>query len=114
MSDQIVTMLIVQVVMLVITGVAGWFGGKVKGMKTERDETAEKTKKERDYVRAIARLLLYYRLKDLHRLYVVGGQPISSGDKHEVEDIYKYYHDILGGNGEATRMYRAIIELKTI
>lgn len=114
MNDQVITMLVVQLAMMAITGVAGWFGGKVKGIKTERDENAQKAEEERDYTRAIARLLLYYRLKDIHRNYVIEGQAISSGDKHEVEEIYRYYHDILGGNGESTRMYKAIMELKTI
>lgn len=104
--------IVMQLAMMAVTGAAGWLGGKIKGAAKEREQRNEREMKERDDTRAIVRLLLYYRLKDMFTSYVVKKSDISSADKHEVEEIYRYYHDELGGNGEGTRMYRAIMELQ--
>lgn len=101
----------VQVTMMALTGIIGWLSGRVKGAAKERELRAEHLDKERDDNRAIMRLLLYYRLKDLFTQYVLERKPITSADKHEVEEVYTYYH-ARGGNGEGTRMYKAIMELQ--
>lgn len=101
-----------QLAPMAVTGVAGWVAGKVKGAAKERERRIEREAKERDDAREIQRLLLYYRLKDMFKSFVLNGDDISSADKHEVEEIYRYYHDGLGGNGEGTRMYREIMDLQ--
>lgn len=106
--DEFFVNIAIQVAMMVLTGVAGWFGGRVREAAKERNERNASELKERDGNRAILRLLLYYRLKDLFAQYVINGMPITSADKHEVEEIYSHYHD-RGGNGEGTRMYREIM-----
>lgn len=103
---------LIQLGMMALTGAAGWLGGKIKGAAKEREQRSEREARERDDTRAIVRLLLYYRLKDMFTNYVINNAEISSADKHEVEEIYRYYHDGLGGNGEGTRMYREIMELQ--
>ena len=35
----------------------------------------------------------------------------TAAEKHEVEEIYKIYHDGLGGNGQGERYYRQIMDL---
>ena len=113
MNDHLLWSLVPQVVMMVLTGVAGWLGGKLRGASRARKEEQADAARERDSMRAVNRLLLFYRLKDVFTKYVVDGEPITSADKHEVEELYEHYHDELGGNGEGTRMYRAVMDLKT-
>lgn len=105
--------LAIQVLMMALTGIAGWLGGKLKGAARARAEERERSDSERDSNRAVLRLLLFYRLKDLFDQYVVRGDSITAADKHEVEELYEHYHTDLGGNGEGTRMFKAIIDLKT-
>lgn len=108
----VLTVIMPQILMMVLSGVVGWLGGKIKGAAKEREEARKRTNMERDDIRSIQRLLLYYRLHDLFDEYVVDGADISSADKHEIEEVYNYYHN-LGGNGEGSRMYRELMALKT-
>lgn len=108
----VLTVIMPQILMMVLSGVVGWLGGKIKGAAKEREEARKRTNMERDDMRSIQRLLLYYRLHDLFDEYVVDGADISSADKHEIEEVYNYYHN-LGGNGEGSRMYRELMNLKT-
>ena len=110
---MIITQIIGQLAMMAITGIAGWLGGKLKGAKTEREQHQQQATEERDQMRAMVRLLLYYRLHDLFEEHVVDQEAISSSDKREIEELYNYYHDTLHGNGEGTRMYRELMDLKT-
>ncbi|MDO4596845.1 MAG: hypothetical protein Q4B30_07815, partial [Coriobacteriaceae bacterium] len=54
------------------------------------------------------RLLLRFRLTDLHRYYVVEDHPCPASMKQDVEECYQLYHE-LGGNGSGTQMYREIM-----
>lgn len=113
MDDMFVAQLAGQLAMMALTGVAGWLGGKLKGMRNAHEEEQAKTAEERDQTRAMLRLLMDYRLRDMFDEYVVRGEGISIADKHEIEVVYEYYHDTLGGNGEGTRMYKELMALKT-
>lgn len=95
-------------------GVAvGWAMNGLRNAGKKSREEVERQQAQRDEDRAIQRLLLFYRLHDLFERYVVKGDEITSSDKHEIEEVYRHYHD-LGGNGEGTRMYHALMELQTI
>ena len=107
--DQIVT----QLVIMAITAVAGGAWGWLKGQNAERKKKAEESSRERDEQRAMLRLLLFYRLKDLFDEYVVREGSITSAEKHEIEELYAYYHGTLNGNSEGTRMYNELMALKT-
>lgn len=113
MDEMMVSQIAGQLAIMVLTGVASWMGGKFKGMHKERELQQQKSERERDQTRAMLRLLIYYQLKNLFSKYVVEGAQIASSDKHEIEEIYTYYHDTLGGNGEGTRMYKELMALKT-
>ena len=102
-----------QLLMMALSGAVGWLGGKIKGAAKERREQRERTDEERDAMRSSMRLLLFYRLKDLFEEYVVRGAEITSADKHEIEELYEIYHGEYSGNGEGTRMYRELMDLKT-
>ena len=113
MKDGMIWNLAMQLAMMALTGAVGWLRGKISGAAKERREAAKRSDQERDQSRSIQRLLLFYRLKDLFDQYVVRGDDISSADKPEIEEVYRYYHEVLGGNGEGTRMYKALMDLRT-
>lgn len=106
--DQVLSQLLV----MALSAIAGWLGGKLKGAAAERKKAEEEKHEERDSMRGMLRMLLYYRIKDLFEEYVVRGEPITGADKHEIEEIYDYYQS-LNGNGEGRRMYKELMELKT-
>ena len=88
----------------------GWAMGGVRGAARERraQQAAERT--ERDQMRSILRTLLYCRLADMHRRYVVQGTPCTPADKQEAQEVYQEYHDVLGGNGSGTALYSEIMQ----
>lgn len=76
----------------------GWAMGGLKGAAKERETT-----------RQILRTLLYCRLADMHRRYVVDGVPCTPAEKQEAEEVFREYHDVLGGNGSGTALYKEIM-----
>lgn len=103
-----------QLVMMLVTTVTGTvIGWLMSGFKTKASQLHEKTQQERverEQNRAVLGELLFYRLDDLHRRFVVEGEPCSAADKQQVDDIYRHYHDELGLNGPGTHMYNEIME----
>ena len=90
--------------------VIGWL---LNGIRTRTTQLHEKTKQEeleRQQNRAVLGELLFYRMEDLHRRFVVEGRPCSAAEKQQVDDIYRHYHDELGLNGPGTHMYNEIME----
>ena len=102
---------IIAFVMTTVTGtVIGWL---LNGLRTKASQLHEKTKQEeveRKQNRAVLGELLFYRLEDMHRRFVVEGHPCSAAEKQQVDDIYRHYHDELGLNGPGTHMYNEIME----
>lgn len=87
----------------------GWVMGGVKGAARERTEAQRAAVEDRDTVRRILRTLLYCRLADMHRRYVVDGVACTPADKQEAEEVYREYHDMMGGNGSGTALYKEIM-----
>lgn len=88
--------------------VVGWALGDIRGASRERRENKKEQQEERDQVRRILRSLLFCRLSDMHRRYVVDEVPCTPADKQEAESIYSEYHG-LGGNGSGTALYEEIM-----
>ena len=103
-----------QTFMMIVTTVMGTLiGWLLNGFKTKASQLHEKTQQEkieREQNRKMLGELLFYRLVDLHRRYVVQGNPCSAADKQQVDDVYHHYHDELGLNGPGTHMYNEIME----
>lgn len=103
-----------QFAVVVLTTVMGTLiGWLLNGVRTKARQLKEKTdqeSKEREENRAMLGELLFYRLEDLHRRFVVEGYACSAADKQQVDDIYRHYHDELGLNGPGTHMYNEIME----
>ena len=103
-----------QLVMMAATTVLGTLlGWLLNCLRSRTQQLHEKTKqeeRERKQNRAVLGELLFYRLEDLHRRFVVEGHPCSAAEKQQVDDIYRHYHDELGLNGPGTHMYNEIME----
>lgn len=99
-----------QLLMVVMSTVVGWL---LNGLRTKAAQLRDKTeqeREEREQNRAVLGELLFYRLEDLHRRYVIQGYPCSAADKQQVDRVYRHYHDELGMNGPGTHMYDEIME----
>lgn len=99
-----------QLLMMVMSTVVGWL---LNGFRTKASQLHEKTeqeREEREQNRAVLGELLFYRLEDLHRRYVIQGYPCSAADKQQVDRVYRHYHDELKLNGPGTHMYDEIME----
>ena len=106
--------MMMQMIQTAATAVCGTLiGWLLNGARTKTVQLHEKTEQERaerEENRAVLGELLFYRLEDLHRRYVVQGYPCSAADKQQVDRVYRHYHDELGLNGPGTHMYDEIME----
>lgn len=108
--DPIIQQLAFMAVSTIIGTVLGWL---LNGVRTKAAQLRDKTdqeREERQQNRAVLGELLFYRLEDLHRRYVIQGCPCSAADKQQVDEIYHHYHDELGLNGPGTHMYNEIMD----
>ena len=115
-----ISQLFVTAVASAVSIAVGWAMGGIKGAareraqaKAESDRAREVARKEaaedRETTRRILRTLLYCRLADMHRRYVVDGVPCTPAEKQEAEEVFREYHDELGGNGSGTALYKEIM-----
>lgn len=103
-----------QITMMAVTTVLGtvlgWLMNGLRNRTRQLREKTEQEERERQQNRAVLGELLFYRMEDLHRRFVVEGHPCSAAEKQQVDDIYRHYHDELGLNGPGTHMYNEIME----
>ena len=90
--------------------VIGWLLNGIKSRTAQLREKTRQEREEREQNRAVLGELLFYRLDDMHRRYVIQGYPCSAADKQQVDRVYRHYHDELGMNGPGTHMYDEIME----
>lgn len=118
--DPFLSQIAVTAITSAVSIAVGWAMGGIKGAakeraqaKAESDKAREETRKEaakdRETTRQILKTLLYCRLADMHRRYVVDGAPCTPADKQEAEGVFREYHDVLGGNGSGTALYKEIM-----
>lgn len=98
------------VVTTVMGTIIGWLLNAIKTNTGQLYNMSRREHEERVQNRAMLGELLFYRLEDLHRRFVIEGHPCSAADKQQVDDIYHHYHDELGLNGPGTHMYNEIME----
>lgn len=99
-----------QAAMMVVTTVLGWALGALREKAKAARDSKEAETKARDETREAIRLLYYYQLNELHRVYVDNAQPISTADKEKVREVYETYK-ALGGNGVGTQLYGEIMAM---
>lgn len=118
--DPLLSQVAVTAVTSAVSIAVGWAMGGIKGAakeraqaKAESDRSREEARREaardRETTHQILRTLLYCRLADMHRRYVVDGVPCTPADKQEAEEVFREYHDVLGGNGSGTALCKEIM-----
>lgn len=90
--------------------IIGWLLNAIKTNTRQLYNMSRREHEERVQNRAMLGELLFYRLEDLHRRFVIEGHPCSAAEKQQVDDVYHHYHDELGLNGPGTHMYNEIME----
>ena len=98
------------VVTTIMGTVIGWLLNAIKTNVAQLHDMSRSEHEERVQNRAMLGELLFYRLEDMHRRFVIEGHSCSAADKQQVDDIYHHYHDELGLNGSGTHMYNEIME----
>ena len=106
--DPFISQLAVTTITSAVSIAVGWVMGGIKGAAREHAEAQRAAVEDRDTTRRILRTLLYCRLADMHRRYVVDGVPCTPAEKQEAEEVYREYHGI-GGNGSGTALYKEIM-----
>ena len=92
--------------------IIGWLLNAIKTSTGRLHNLSCREHEERVQNRAMLGELLFYRLEDLHRRFVIEGYPCSAAEKQQVDDIYHHYHDELGLNGPGTHMYNEIMDAR--
>ena len=90
--------------------VIGWLLNAIKTNTQRLRDTSRREHEERAQNRDILGELLFYRLEDMHRRFVIEGYPCSAAEKQQVDRVYRHYHYELGLNGPGTHMYDEIME----
>lgn len=102
---------VIMTVMTTVMGtIIGWLLNAIKTNTAHLCDASRREHEERVQNRAILGELLFYRLEDLHRRFVIEGYPCSAAEKQQVDRVYRHYHDELGLNGPGTHMYEEIME----
>ena len=110
MTDPLLSQIVSMVIPTVMGTLVGWLMNCLRTKAAQLHEKTQQEEVEREQNRKMLGELLFYRLEDLHRRYVVQGNPCSAADKQQVDDVYHHYHDELGLNGPGTHMYNEIME----
>ena len=111
MEEQFIGQLILQLAVPVLTGLLGFAVSAVRSAHRDhmddKREYEERLKADRDVVQ----LLLYYRLKDEYHVHIGKGEPMTPAARRDIDRMYHLYHEMYGGNGGGTAMYKALCEL---
>lgn len=110
MPDPMTQQLLMSALTSAIGALVGWLLNSVRTRTRQLREKTDQEREEREQNRAVLGELLFYRLEDLHRRYVIQGYPCSAADKQQVDRVYRHYHGELGLNGPGTHMYDEIME----
>ena len=110
MPDPMTQQLLMSALTSAVGALVGWLLNSVRTRTRQLREKTDQEREEREQNRAVLGELLFYRLEDLHRRYVIQGYPCSAADKQQVDRVYRHYHDELKLNGPGTHMYDEIME----
>lgn len=110
MTDPMTRQILMSALTSAVGVLVGWLLSSVRTRTRQLREKTEQEREEREQNRAVLGELLFYRLEDLHRRFVIQGYPCSAADKQQVDRVYRHYHDELRLNGPGTHMYEEIME----
>lgn len=92
----------------VVTAVIGWLGASLRVARKRNAEHDARRDAEHAALMAGMRELMRRELYDMHKRYVVDGEPMSYDEKEREESVYCVYH-ALGGNGVGTHIHDELI-----
>lgn len=101
----------IAIITTVMGTMIGWMLNAIKTSARQLCDMSRHEREERMRNRAMLGELLFYRLEDLHRRFVIEGHPCTAAEKQQIDDVYRHYHDELGLNGPGTHMYNEIMKV---
>lgn len=100
--DDAVMQLLSLAVAAVFGGVATWCSASIRHMRAAQDA-----------LRNGVVCILRSELVEMHRRYVVDGEPCDYDEKARAEETYNAYHG-LGGNGVGTKLWADIRDVAKV
>lgn len=113
MAPEMVEDAVTQILVTALTGGAGaafgWLAHRLRQVQDRSDERERRHDEEMAALKEGMTCTLKADLVEMHRRYVVEGEPCAVSEKDRAEETYHAYH-ALGGNGTGTELYRQIME----
>lgn len=104
---------VTQVLVALLTGGVGagfgYVGSRLRRIRERSDELERRHGEEMAALKEGMTCTLKADLVEMHRRYVVVGEPCPVSEKDRMEETYHAYH-ALGGNGTGTELYRQVME----
>ena len=88
----------------VVTAVIGWLAASLRAARKRSAEHDARRDAEHATLMAGMRVLMRRELHEMHRRYVVRGEPMPYDEKDCADEVYGVYHG-LGGNGAGTHIH---------
>lgn len=91
----------------VIAAVISWLAASLRAARRRDAEQDARRDAEHHALCVGMRELMRRELYDMHRRYVVDGEPMPYEEKEREESVYSVYH-ALGGNGTGTHVHEEL------
>lgn len=91
----------------VIAAVISWLAASLRAARKRSTEHDARRDAEHAALMAGMREMMRRELYDMHRRYVVDGEPMPYDEKEREESVYDVYH-ALGGNGTGTHVHQEL------
>ena len=91
----------------VATALIAWLGASLRAARGREREHDARRDAEHAALMAGMREMMRRELYDMHRRYVVDGEPMPYDEKEREESVYDVYH-ALGGNGTGTHVHQEL------
>lgn len=88
----------------VATALIAWLGASLRESRRRSAEHDKRRDAEHAALMAGMRELMRVQLYDMHKRYVVNGEPMPYDEKERADSVYAVYH-ALGGNGTGTHIH---------
>lgn len=85
-----------------------WLGASLRASRAREREHDARRDSEHAALMAGMREIMRRELYDMHKRYVVGGEPMPYDEKERADSVYHVYHS-LGGNGTGTHIHEELM-----
>lgn len=90
------------------TALIAWLGASLRASRARERSHDERKDAEHAALMAGMRELMRVQLYDMHKRYVVNGEPMPYDEKERADSVYAVYH-ALGGNGTGTHVHEELM-----